>query len=623
MARTEKKFGQVNVAPAATYSTLVPSSANRRNVLINVTAEAADTLHLVTSSGEISSSAASPSVTATGATLGLTPITSNRETLITRAYNDIGTRTIYSCVLSGNTPKDGSGTFFSTVVGTASGHSITELGTAPVGTTGNNAGPNLMVGMYYATSVARATVAPASTRVYTKPIKFAQDQDKFMFITGGTPSQLNSQTGNDGKLFGVGTHSTRDVWCQASIPAPASTISGVTITPSTSFHSRTVQRLNRNFVVGVQSTESGSTISSNSIILMYSYPDSSTRTTDTAVQARASITTGTMPTTTFIANYMLVDQNQVHGEFAVLNGTIALTDPALFCVTNGSGTGTAVGISSAGFRIVDNSKAGQDAGLAYLTGGYTYPAAPTGVTVPSAEIPTVSVRFSPNGRYLAVAYDRDYSSTGDTNSVVVIYTRQPNGTYLHTHSSGNKISYRPEHFDAMVWTPDSAGVIVRGTDNKIYAWYPGVAGTGLSYLSVTYSGVYPNTPAFGAQIDGSSSTSAIAIGSGSSNGGITFFTNQTGKVYGFVYPIYGTASMSGSVVLQATSSIHHGTHFNIGVAGAVSANNYVNTVINGLPITANTVTQITGIVLEANERLEVDATTGGRLNVNAYGVEIS
>jgi hypothetical protein len=537
-------------------------------------------------------------------------------------YNDTGTRTIYSCVLSGNTPKDGTGTFFATVVGTASGHSITELGTSPIGTTGNNAGPNLMVGIYYATSVARATVAPASQRVYTKPVKFAQDQDKFMFITGGTPSQLNSQTGNDGKLFGVGTHSTRDVWCQASTPGPAATISGTTITPGTAFHSRTVQRLNRNFVVGVQSTASNSTMSSSSDMLMYSYPDSSTRTADTSVQARASISTGTMPITTFIANYMLVDQNPVHGEFAALNGTIALTDPTLFCVTNGSGAGTAVGVSSAGFRIVDNSKGAQDGGLAYLTGGYTYPAAPTGVTVPSAQIPTVSVRFSPNGKYLAVAYDRDYSSTGDTNSVVVIYTRQSNGTYLHTHSSGNKISYRPEHFDAMVWTPDSSGVIVRGIDDKIYAWYPGVAGTGLSYLSVTYSGVYPNTPAFGAQIDGNSATSAMTIGSGSSNGGITFFTNQTGKLYGFVYPIYGP-SMSGGSVLQQTQSTHHGTHFNITASGTLSANNYVNTVANGMPIATGGVAQITGIVLEANERLEVDATTGGRLNVNAYGVEIS
>ncbi len=142
-------------------------------------------------------------------------------------------------------------------------------------------------------------------------------------------------------------------------------------------------------------------------------------------------------------------------------------------------------------------------------------------------------------------------------------------------------------------------------------------------MSVTYSGVYPNTPAFGAQIDGSSSTSATGIGSGSSNGGITFFTNQTGKVYGFVYPVYPTVSMSGGSVLQQTASTHHGTHFNINASGTLSANNYVNTVTNGLPITANTVTQITGIVLEANERLEVDATTGGRLNVNAYGVEIS
>ena len=61
MARTEKKFGEVNAAPAATYSTLVPSSANRRNIIINATATAADNLHVVTSTGTIGSSSASNS----------------------------------------------------------------------------------------------------------------------------------------------------------------------------------------------------------------------------------------------------------------------------------------------------------------------------------------------------------------------------------------------------------------------------------------------------------------------------------------------------------------------------------------------------------------------------------
>jgi hypothetical protein len=614
MARTEKKFGQVNVAPAATYSTLVPSSANRRNVLINVTAEADDTLHLVTSSGAISASVTGSSATIVANTLAISPATNNRPIIVHRAYNDNGTRAIHS-----TTTTSGSGTFFLTVSGTTSGHTVTELGAIGVGT--NSAGPNLMMGLYRGSAVSRAAVSPAANRVYTKPVKFAANQDKFMFITADIPSTLNSQTGYDGKLFGVGTHSTLTLACQTTTVAPSATISGTTYSPSTSYHSRTLQVLNRNFVVGVQNSSTGSTISNNSAILLYSYPDSATLTSDTTVQARPVVTLGTMPTTTFIANYMLVDQNPVFGEFAVLNGTIALTDPALYPQTNGSGNGTAVGISSAGFRIVDNSKASQDGGLAYLTGGYTYPAAPTGVTVPSAEIPTVSVRFSPNGKYLAVAYDRDYSSTGDTNSVVVIYTRQSNGTYLHTYSSGNKIEFRPEHFDSMVWTPDSAGIVVRGSDTKIYTWYPGVTGSGTSYLSVTHSGAYPNTPAFGAPITGNSSTAAIAVGS-SSNAGITFFTSQTGKVHGLVYPIYGPAS-GGGTESQNSASTFHGTHFNITAQGTSSATNYVNTVTNGLPITANTVTQITGIVLEANERLEVDATTGGRLNVNAYGVEIS
>jgi len=35
------------------------------------------------------------------------------------------------------------------------------------------------------------------------------------------------------------------------------------------------------------------------------------------------------------------------------------------------------------------------------------------------------------------------------------------------------------------------------------------------------------------------------------------------------------------------------------------------------------VTQVTGVVLEAGEKLQVQAGTGGNVDVTAYGVEIS
>jgi len=76
----------------------------------------------------------------------------------------------------------------------------------------------------------------------------------------------------------------------------------------------------------------------------------------------------------------------------------------------------------------------------------------------------------------------------------------------------------------------------------------------------------------------------------------------------------------------ATATLTSGNHTTVvdGVTTAnVAVNNYVSSVASNLPIVDGNVTQITGVVLEANEGLAVEASVSGIVDVNAYGVEIS
>jgi hypothetical protein len=57
--------------------------------------------------------------------------------------------------------------------------------------------------------------------------------------------------------------------------------------------------------------------------------------------------------------------------------------------------------------------------------------------------------------------------------------------------------------------------------------------------------------------------------------------------------------------------------------GSGTVNNYVGTVAQQIPLSLGNVTQVSGVVLEAGEKLSVQATTGSRADVAAYGVEIS
>jgi hypothetical protein len=637
MARTEKKFGQVNVAPAATYSTLVPSSANRRNIFINATATADDRLHLVTSSGTIGFTSAGDS-----ATISLSApswaggtFTSDSTSTDALAINPIGTRGIKTADAT-----NGSENVYFTISPTVTNPvTFTDLGAGSAGTAAGSA----PVALFYTLAspgsgglLVKSPGASADERhiSFTNMIKWASNNNNFVGATFSDRAYMSSQSGYNAPIVYQGVHSTKTVRASDSDGSPTNlglpviVYSGTNYSLANEAQVRALHREGAYYVVVTQNNYASSTVSGTGVSTMfklYSYPESTTSFPSNWVGAIGYYNGLSIPTNEVIANFGLVDYNEVNGGFVCPSASIALTDPSMYFITvNSAGatltSGSAITAAPAGFRLVDNSKYQTEYGLGYLTGVVSYPDAPTGVTVPATKFPTVSAKFSPNGKYIAVAYKRDYSGTGNTNSVVVVYTRQSNGTYLHTHSSGDKILFQPSHFDSMAWTPDSSGIITRSTDNKLYAWYPGITPTSISNYSFTYANAYPATPAFIASVTASGVSASYNAGNGTSRStGISFFPDLTGATYLWSYPTISPTASSSST----TGTDQNGRIAVISPSATITATNYVNTVANGIPISANTVTQITGIVLEANERLEVDATTGARLNVNAYGVEIS
>ena len=635
MARTEKKFGQVNAVPGSTYSTLVASSANRRNVIVNATATAADNLHLVTSSGAISATSSSPNVSISLNTPSWTGGTfSGANGMEVLAINPTGTRGFKSAQNNAGASieyftlsptSSAPATFASTGYGIRNG---SDAGTAApsqyhslYAPAGSNLiiRPSTVVGRYYS---------------YTNNIKWASNGDNFIACPNVDPAYVSGSSGYNAGVIAWGTHSSRTVNAGSSSGSPTNyglpsmTYSGTGYNLTNTSQIRSAHRTGAYYTVGVHYDYGTTTVSGtgiNNAVMIYSAPETTTTFPTNWTAAIGYYNNLSMPIGEVFANWGLVDYDATYGKFACPSASIALTDANMYFVTvNTAGTtlntGSTITSAPAGFRIVDNSTYSTNYGLGYLTGSVTYPSAPTGVTVPSSKFPTVSVKFSPNGKYVAVAYDRDYSSTGNTNSVVVIYTRQNDGTYSHTHSSAANVPYRPQHFDAMAWTPDNSGIVIRGTDNKLTAWYPGLTPSSSSYSAFTYSGAYPATPAYIGSVSGASTSATYSLGTSTNmrSGGLSFLSGITGSTWLWSYPAvtqtntdYGMTSDSFGRIAQVSPS------------AVLTATNYVNTVVNGLSIPANSVTQISNIVLEANERLEVDATTGSRMNLVAYGVEIS
>ena len=617
MPRTEKKFGQINVGAASSLQTIVPASANRKNVLLNLTTSGTESVNVITATGDLSFPAISATLSQATSFGALSPSTLTTTVRPAFYFNNNGTKLLTETggSVEGITARRLS------ISATSSALNATFINSVSV--TVSQSG-RAIAGAFGSGNVEPIDTAPYNTTrqdtgVYTSMIKWTLN-DKAVAIEPAKKDLYEAAYG--ASTYKPSSIHTFDTNVTGSVPSnfyPSFVISGQTYAGNISGTvNRALQILGRDIVFaaadGVTSVVTGANPGSNRF-WMYSFDDSVTDFTGTFKAAIAvSATTSGVTQHDVIANFCLVDYNSTYSEYVCASATTALSDSTLYWKTTGGSTGSAITSSAAGFRIIDSSKYSVDGGLAYLTGAYTYPVAPTGVTVPTSVRPVASVKFSPTGKYLAVAYNRNYSGTGNTNSVVVIYERQAGGSWTHFASSGSAIASKPQNFDALKWTPDGSGVMVHSGTN-LYVWFPGIATNLSPYSTFTYTGGKPDLYTLPVTYSGSLD---IAVSGSSAGPAIAVFPAVTGGQLIQVYPTNWNLTTG----TESVASTVHGQRLFITTAGSASVTNYVNTPVQNLTVTTNQVVQISNIVLEANERLDMEFSTGSRLNAIAYGVEI-
>lgn len=618
MARTEKKFGQANNVPAGTTLTeLVPTSANRRNVIINATANASDDVTIVTHTGALSygapvssSSALNPDRNTSGVASGTSQAISYAPLSLSRDSTQI------AAILSG---------------------------TNSIGTWDYN----------------------QTTRVVsnekTNAISWSYNNT---FISGGYIGSLPTAGSTPVKYYGIGTRglfSTLGVSRYYSISSSSSYaqfshIYGITqagsLGSSSNYTYAWVNGASENYEVpfAISDEHQYNFSSSNvGVLHVFSYAGNGVYngydarityfTADVSNMYYNSITEsyftggdsfynpyqepwiGTI--FPFVYNptygiYAVSTSTQYSGNLTLGSGSLGATEVTNIAVT---------GINShPGFRIVQNNGSGDYRNKPW-TGTTTYPAPPTGVNVPHQGYPIRAMKFSPDYTKLAIFYNRSYSGTGILNSVVVIYTRNSStGAWEHTHSSGNVITNTAKNQDCAAWSPDGSAIAFVDTSNVFRVFSLGFSGA-LTGNSVTVQGGYPVLNS--GTITGGSVTHVNGLFTNSFNPGTSFSYAPTEvrsistTADGYRWLVTGSANngsaitstsdnaMSSLVARASTTTVLNGVA------------NYVTTVAQSMPLVAGNVTQITGIVLEPGEKLSAQGVTGGRATLSAYGVEIS
>ena len=351
-----------------------------------------------------------------------------------------------------------------------------------------------------------------------------------------------------------------------------------------------------------------------------------------------------------LAYFVASDYNSTHQVFAFSQPS---TTTAWSNISPTSSTSFPAGYAlpsagaPAGFRIVSNSGT-TEPDTNFLTGEITYPSAPTGVNVPTTIDsnylgPVVSIKFSPEGNRVAVAYCRNYSGTGNTNSVVVVYTRQNDGSWTHTASSGSAIRYMPDNPDCMAWSPDggliaiaansstNTSTIPSATSYFIDVWAVGGGSSVIDNSAITswtvaaskYPDFIPYTsPKSGTSAIGSTTINANTITGGSAANNYTLrcavaFASSTTIAPTVAASIDGVTLTSSHRSLQGYVMQASGT---VGTSGQ-PATNYVTSVISDLPLAAGQTSQVSNIVLGSGERLYVSSSTSNSVDISAHGVE--
>jgi hypothetical protein len=617
MPRTEKKFGQVNQATSTTLSELVPTSANRRNVLINITARSASDISIATytsapsiSPSITSYSLSSPIVNSAFTNAGTVISTNKSKTeFLSAASTDIIRRT-YTVSESKNgltlsligTPTN------SSIASIAANINASNFNTPKTSLTSVNMGQDCYTnGIVALDDTYAITYSPQVTTT-------TSGQNRFC-ISSITAANIGS------------THSDRSFL--DTLVANCSYVAAFAFESTTSSDGLGV-------LMGINSDETGTTAALDSgVIRIFKSGAYSGRVN----WRNANPNTNNQRSQNWIEFFTSADYNSTYPVYAFshpnwANPYLGATAALVSDISGNVGTTLPTLPASqapAGFRLVDTS--GTNSHRKFLDGVATFPSAPTGVTVPTGSNGSRSVtslKFSPDGTKLAVAYARNYSGTGDTNSVVVVYTRQGDGTYLHTNSSGASIRFGTTRADGMGWSSDSKAIFV-ASNSSLQEWR--LESTSLDASMVTFSNGYTTFPPVAYYTNAESpiaSGTTFSLASGSIDNGTglttarhTSLINIPGSSSTFpnvvILPRIGHNKTAGATVDTVSVFGHTAT----GVNGTGTAPGYINTVASNTGLAAKETIQISNVVLEANETIYVQPTSSGAIDSVAYGVEIS
>jgi hypothetical protein len=632
MPRTEKKFGQVRRAASGQLHELVPIASTTRNVLLNLTSNTSTTAAtVITTTGAISRVVNSASITSSSSNFAT-------RTNVSYTYALSHSGTIAVQIDNGAAVRFGV-TFTPSTMVFSGGTAVTDTSFGP------------RISAVTTQSSVLSDVTPGQTTCFTNSLKFLDD-DVFVscpFINlEGLVASFNANT--DQKMYAIFSTSLQSLATGFNISAAGSAGIGKTLAEVA---------LGRAYIRpwGIYSLNAGGGTVGLGYILgsTNALSDQVPAGSGTEAEALAMIvikngidvghvwwdSVAGRTSGDALAFFQTSDVNSLTLQ-SVFSHTTNPSNPWLSRNASGK-SGTAFSSTStpflptrhapAGFRIVENDGT-QGANRFWLDGSVTLPAAPTGVNVPTAAqllaaglyCPVAATKFSPNGYYLAVAYNVNNGSSV-AQSRVVIYSKQSDNTWVHTHSSGTSVTISPAHNDAMVWAPDSATISI-ATNGVIQTWSPGSLTQSPKPLNLattlSLSGIYPNVPSIasvaatdtyllGASVD--------TLNNASSNSAATkellAVDRGSGTTAAFLL-LYNTTSDTSTSTLATDP---YTTHAYAVVASAGTT--YQNTVAQSITCSSGSVIQISNIVLSPGEGLYVEPATTGRLEAVAYGVEIT
>lgn len=616
MARTEKKFGHAaKVLGGTTITELVPVSANRRNLLLNMTTTASDSVTAFVSSGNLSSSpVGSPtsvmsttqsnflSGSLTGNNIDYQSYNSNMYSAAT--INASKTRVI------GTPDGPGSRTFYANVSTTG----VISSSGAP-GISGGSYSDNFYNNGYH------AVFKPIATNPVVSWGTGANEATMFMMglPRGGVISSSSSYSqwlvvyGTGGSIqnasknypYVSNAQNTNYAYVYGAVNVKHPTINNLLVIggPGPSYGTAS------EFEIGE--------VNATGDPVAHAYPGVA------QAQIDQQLAEG-------VWSMFPIDFNSTSSQFAVSTPTTNNRSLRGVSITNSVSASVTVpnwpvGVNaSAGFRIVNQAASGSTIIARLLNGSITYPPAPTGVDVPNIPRPIKGLKFSPDGNKLAVFYNRTYSGSGDTNSTLVIYTRGAGDAWTHTWSSGDTLPRTVSFADSFDWSPDSSMICMAGDDDvvrMISFGYP--ASTANNVITVTGSSPTLNTGTIASPVNHVNGLFTNSISSVSAHRAIISMpsTDNTNRFIIFkqqnsVYlstPNNGGSPATGQAISMVTGQ----------TTGSGTINNYVGTVAQQISLSTGSVTQVSGVVLEPGEKLSVQAVTGSRADVAAYGVEIS